>query len=491
MLHLLPLAYLAALAPLTSAQFTEAPTRPPNIVYILADDLGYGELGCYGQEKLRTPRIDRLAREGMRFTEHYSGSPVCAPARCVLMTGLHTGHALVRANWENGGWGEDEPEGQLPLEPGTTTLASVLHDAGYATAAIGKWGLGGPGTSGHPNDQGFDLFHGYLCQRKAHNYYPAHLWRNDEKQVLEGNGWFKAHQKLSEPFDVPGDYYELTTRAVYAPDRMLDEALRFVTLNHDRPFLLYFASPIPHAALQIPPDELAAWPAEWDEQPYLGQKGYLPHPRPRAAYAAMVARFDSDVGHLLDLLDELGLADDTIVMLSSDNGPTFNGGTDSAFFESTAGLRGLKGSVWEGGLRVPMIARWPGRIAAGAESDHPSGFQDVLPTVLELASIERELDGDGLSFAPTLLGTGEQPEHEALYWEYVGKQALRSGRWKAVRPRVGKGELEVQLYDLDSDPAESTDVAADHPELVARMEALLAAAHTPSAVFPIAALDGE
>ena len=479
------------LVPDSAAQEAAELERPPNVVYVLADDLGYGELGCYGQKKIRTPRIDQLAREGMRFTQHYSGSPVCAPSRCVLMTGLHTGHAHVRANWENGGWGEHEPEGQLPLPEGTPTLARLLQDAGYATGAVGKWGLGGPDTSGHPNHQGFDLFHGYLCQRKAHNYYPAHLWRNGEKQVLEGNGWFRAHQKLTEPLATPGDYYAMTTRAVYAPDRMIEEALRFVAEHHDEPFFLYFASPIPHAALQVPPDELAAWPEEWDEAPYLGQKGYTPHPRPRAAYAAMVARFDRDVGRILDLLDELGLADDTVVMVSSDNGPTFNGGTDSAFFESTAGLRGLKGSVWEGGIRVPMVARWPGRIAAGAVTDHPSAFQDVLPTVLELAGVEHALEVDGVSFAPTLLGAGEQRAHGALYWEYRGKQALRAGRWKAVRPRLGKGELALQLYDLEADPGETTDVAAANPDVVAELEALLAAAHTPSEVFPIAALDGE
>ena len=268
-------------------------TPPPNIVFILADDLGYGEVGCFGQEKIKTPHIDSLAKEGVRLTEHYSGSPVCASSRCVLLTGLHTGHAEIRNNREVGGWGQDEPEGQLPLSAGTNTISSSLQKNGYVTGAFGKWGLGGPESDGHPNKQGFDTFYGYLCQRVAHNYYPTHLWNNQTKEMLEGNGvWFAAHEKL----DAPPETYERFAAGTYAPDRILEEAVDFIDAHAKEPFFLYFASTIPHLALQIPDEELGAYPKSWDTEPYLGDKGYLPHPRPRAAYAAMITRFDAEVG---------------------------------------------------------------------------------------------------------------------------------------------------------------------------------------------------
>lgn len=464
--------------------------RRPNVIYVLADDLGYGELGCYGQERIRTPNVDRLAAEGMRFTQHYSGSPVCAPSRCVLLTGRHTGHAVVRDNWENGGWGPDEPEGQLPLPEGTVTLPSLLRDAGYRTACVGKWGLGGPGTSGAPERQGFDLFLGYLCQRVAHNYYPTHLWRNGERVALEGNDYFRAHQRIDAPLPDNASYWERYARVHYAPDLMIEEALRFIRESAETPFFLYFASPVPHAAIQVPPEELKAYPAAWDEQPYLGGKGYLPHPSPRRGYAAMVSRLDRDVGRLLELVEELGLAEDTLVMFSSDNGPTYNGGTDSEFFDSAGGLRGLKGSLYEGGLRVPLVVRWPGRIAAGSSTDHVSGFQDVLPTVLELAGLEPVAGIDGISFAPTLLGRAGQEQHGHLYWEYARRQAIRMGDWKGVRPRLPRGDLELELYHLVRDPGERRDVRADFPAVADELARRLAASRTVSAVFPIPALDG-
>jgi arylsulfatase A len=467
--------------------------RKPNIVYILADDLGYAELGCYGQTKIRTPNLDRLAAEGVRFTQHYSGSPVCAPARCVLMTGLHTGHSYVRGNKEMGGWGADEPEGQLPLPAETLTVAELLKARGYATCAVGKWGLGGPGSSGHPNNQGFDEFYGLLCQRVAHNYYPTHLWRNHDVDVLAGNPWFSAHQKLKEaPAD--RDAFLPFSGERYAPDEMAEEALQFVREHADEPFFLYYATPVPHAALQVPEDSLADYTGQFDDGPYLGQKGYLPHPEPRAAYAAMVTRMDRDVGRLLALLRELELEEDTLVIFSSDNGPTFNGGTDSEFFASNGPLSGLKCSVYEGGVRVPMIARWPGEIAAGTTTDHVSGFQDVLPTLVEVAGGEAPAGLDGLSFLPTLLGKGEQAEHAYLYWEYPevdGQQAVRMGRWKAVRRNLKKGTLVTALYDLETDIAEEHDVAAEHPDVVTQIEAIMSEARTPSEHFPIPVLDGE
>ncbi len=463
--------------------------RPPNVVFVLADDLGWGELGCYGQERIRTPRIDGIAAEGMRFTRHYAGSPVCAPSRAVWMTGLHTGHAFVRDNSENGGWGKDAPEGQLPLPAGTDSLPRRLRSAGYRTACVGKWGLGGPGTSGHPNRQGFDLFFGHLCQRKAHNHYPAHLWRNEEKVELDGNPWFASHQRIDAP-PADGDYGAYTGDR-YAPAEMLAAAERFVRAHADEPFLLWYTSPIPHAALQVPDALVEEYPAEWDESPYLGRKGYLPHPRPRAAYAAMVTHLDREVGRLLDLLAELGLEDDTIVFFSSDNGPTFNGGTDSTFFDSAAGLRGLKCSVHEGGIKVPLIARWPGRIAAGSTSDLVTAFEDVFPTVTELCGLDAPEEVDGVSFAPTLLGRpDEQAAPEVRYWEYARQQAVRRGDWKLVRTWDREGAVRTMLFDLASDPNERTDLAAERPERVAALLADARAARTPSEEFPRPALDG-
>ena len=464
-------------------------SRQPNILYILADDLGYGEVGCYGQTKIQTPNIDALAASGMRFTQHYSGSPVCAPSRCVLLTGLHTGHSVVRDNWERGGWEKDAPEGQYPLPTGTVTLARELQSAGYNTSVIGKWGLGGPGTTGHPNEQGFDHFFGYLCQRWAHNYYPDHLWRNADRVELAGNEYFKAHQKIEAPLSSEGDYWERYTGETYAPDAMIAEAEEFIRASADEPFFLLFASPVPHAALQVPPADLDQYPEAWDAEHYLGQRSYLPHPSPRRTYAAMVSRFDRDIGRLLDVLDALNLASDTIVMFSSDNGPTFNGGTDSKFFDSAAGLSGLKCSVLEGGLRVPFIVRYPEHVEAGSISSVVSGFQDVLPTVLELTGAPAVADIDGISLVPTLLGGKEQRVHDALYWEYRGQQALRMGDWKALRRKLKAGSDRMELYHLLRDPSESTDVADQHPALVERFAAEMASRRFPSTDFPLALID--
>jgi len=469
---------------LTSTTFAQ-PTEPrrPNIIFFLADDLGYNELGCYGQTKIKTPHIDRLAAEGMRFTQHYSGSPVCAPSRCTLLTGLHTGHAYIRDNYEMGGWQRDATEGQLHLPEGTQTLATLLKENGYATAGVGKWGLGGPDTTGHPNNQGFDLWYGYLCQRIAHNYYPEHVWRNNEKVVLAGNPYFSAHQRLKE---VPSDPKEFDrfTGEQYAPDLCADEALNFIRENKDQPFFLFYATVVPHAAIQVPDDSLEPYlPLGWDEKPYLGHRGYLPHPAPRAGYAAMVSRMDRDFGRIMSLLDELDLDENTIIFFSSDNGPTFNGGTDSTFFESAKPFRGLKCSVYEGGIRIPMIVRWPKKIQPGSTTDLPSAFWDVMPTLCDLADIETPQGLDGLSMAPTLLNQPEhQRRHDYLYWEYNGKQALQIGPWKAIR-FVKKNTIE--LYNLINDSYETTNIADDHPDLVGVIEGLLRTARTESEHFPL------
>ena len=463
-----------------------ATDAPPNIIYILADDLGYGELGSYGQTKIKTPHLDRLAAEGLRFTQHYSGSPVCAPSRATLMSGKHTGHTLVRDNYELGGFADDEERGQLPLPPGSFTLGRMLQGQGYATAAIGKWGLGGPGSTGVPHEQGFDLFYGYLDQKQAHNYYPTHLWRNAEWDTLR-NPYFHPHQRFEG--DDPNDpaAYDSYKGVDYAGDLMADEALQFIRDHQDRPFFLYLPHPVPHLALQVPDEELAQYEGLFDESPYLGDKGYLPHIRPQSAYAAMITRMDAYVGRVLDLLDELDLTDNTLVMFSSDNGPTYVGGVNTDLFESAGPLRGGKGEVYEGGIRVPMIARWPGRVAPGTVTDHVSAFWDVVPTLGDLAGATPPADIDGVSFLPTLLGEGEQAQHDHLYWEYHGRswngaQAVRLGNWKGVR--LGghdDANAPIELYDLNIDIGETNDVASEQRDVVALIQAIMDS-RTPSEI---------
>ena len=489
----IPALALTSTASWGQSQSASEPTidRPPNIVIFLADDLGYGELGCYGQEKIRTPNIDQLAAEGMRFTQFYSGSTVCAPSRCVLMTGRHTGHSFIRGNREVGGWGPEEPEGQYPLADEQITLAELLQEHGYATCAVGKWGLGGPGSEGHPNRQGFDHFYGYLCQRVAHNYYPTHLWRNSDVDVQHGNRYFKSHQRLKAPLATEAEYDRFKGED-YAPQAIADEATQFVRDHADEPFFLYYASIIPHMALQAPDDYVDQYPRAWDEAPYLGGNGYLPTPRPRATYAAMISFLDASVGRIMQELEEQGIADDTIILFTSDNGTTFNGGVDREFFESLAGLRGHKCNLYEGGIRAPMIARWPGRIPAGSESGHIGCSYDILPTMMDLLGLPEPDDIDGISFAPALLDQGEQPAHDHLYWEYPEskqQQAVRFGDFKAIRPNLRKGDLTIELYNLAADPGEEHNLAEERPDLVERARALMSASRSPNPLFPITALD--
>ncbi|MFN9742383.1 MAG: arylsulfatase [Acidobacteriota bacterium] len=446
------------------------PATRPNIILIVADDLGSAELGSYGQKKIRTPHLDRLAAEGIRFTNFYAGSPVCAPSRYVLMTGRHGGHAYIRDNKEV------SPEGQWPIPDSTVTIAELLKAQGYATGAFGKWGLGFVGSEGDPNRQGFDLFYGYNCQREAHNFYPTHLWRNEQKIMLEGNT------------------RGLTGRQ-YSHDLIEAEALRFIRDHQDRPFFLYVPFTIPHLALQVPDDSLAEYVGTWDDPAYDGQNGYLPHPHPRAAYAAMVTRMDRSVGRMLQTLRETGLDRQTIVLFTSDNGPTYDrlGGSDSDFFQSAGILRGHKGSVYEGGIRVPLIAHWPGRIGAGRTADLPAAFYDLLPTLVEIGGGRSDHPSDGVSLVPTLTGRGRQRRHEFLFWDfngYGGQQAVRLGNWKGIRRQIGKGNRQLELYDLAHDPAEQHDVAAAHPALVRKIEKIMAANHEPSALFPLPAVDG-
>ena len=452
----------------------------PNIVLILADDLGYAELGCYGQKWIKTPNLDRLAAEGMRFTRHYCGNAVCAPSRCSLLTGKHPGHAYIRSNGdpkdlqhlkEKHGW---VFPGQNPIPDAEVTIAEMLKARGYATAAIGKWGLGHFGTTGDPNRQGFDLFYGFNCQRHAHNHYPRFLWRNGRQEILPGNDRTLNGQ-------------------TYSQDKFTEVALDFIRRNKDRPFFLYLPFAIPHLSIQVPEQSLAQYKGKIPEADYE-HRGYLKHPFPRAGYAAMISHMDRDVGQIVALVKKLGLDENTLVVFSSDNGPTHDrlGGSDSAFFQSAGPFRGLKGSLYEGGIRVPMIARWPGKIKAGAVSDHLSAFWDVMPTVAELTGVDAPAGIDGISFAPTLLGRpGEQQKHKFLYWEfpgYGGQQAVRMGRWKAVRQgmarRNNKQPLRIQLFDLDKDPGEQHDVAAENAGVVEKMRSIMASARVPSKLFP-------
>jgi arylsulfatase len=443
----------------------------PNIIFILADDLGMYELGCYGQKKIRTPNIDKLAADGMRFTQFYTGSPVCAPSRCVLMTGKHSGHAFIRTNLGV------KPQGQYPIPADSVTIAKLLKARGYATGGTGKWGLGPMDSEGSPLKQGFDMFFGYACQGHAHNHYPAWLWKNDKKITLEGNN--------------NGD-----TGKTYSHDLMEAEALDFIKTNKEKPFFLYVPFTIPHLSLQVPDDSLEEYKGKWPETPYKGDKSdYRKQDFPRAAYAAMVTRMDRSIGRIMEALKNLKLDANTIVFFSSDNGPIGGYcGTDTKFFESLGSFHGMKGSLYEGGIRTPFIARWPGKIQAGATSDLVAAFQDVLPTLSELAGAEVPKDIDGYSIVPTLLSKGEQKRHEFFYWEfpsYGGQQAVRAGDWKAVRQNLTQGKIVTELYNLKDDVGEKTNLADKHPDIVAKLEKIMKEEHTPSTLFPIKVLDDK
>ena len=464
-----------------------ATKKQPNVLFVMADDLGYGELGSFGQQKIRTPRLDQLAAQGMRLTRHYCGSPVCAPSRCVLMTGKHPGKAAVRNNKEH------KPEGQWALPTSEPMMSEMMKDAGYTTGAFGKWGLGPPRTDSDPIARGYDRFFGYNCQRHAHSYYTDYLWSDRERVRLANDPAISGHGKLKageDPND-PASYARFRGED-YAPDHILDAAKDFLRQSKDRPFFLYYPSVIPHLALHIPEAELAQYEGEFPETPYPGGKGYTPHFKPRAAYAAMITRLDRSVGELLDLLDELGLAEETIVVFTSDNGATHSpvGGTDVDFFDSCGGLRGRKGSMYEGGIRVPGIVRWPGRVAAGSSSDRVTGFEDWMPTLAELCGGEVPTGCNGVSFAATLTGD-DQAARDFLYREFAGYrgwQAVWQGDYKLVRSNMHK-QPKTELFDLGTDPTEQRDLAAAMPERVAAMMEVATREHTPSETFPLKAID--
>jgi len=471
-----------------------------NVVFILADDLGWGELGCYGQEKIPTPNIDSLAREGMRFTQHYSGAPVCAPSRCVLMTGKHSGHAEIRGNQQAKVLFPEFSEGQHPLSAAAKTLAETFQEHGYVTGAMGKWGLGPVGSTGDPNRQGFDLFFGYNCQAVAHSYYPRALWRNNQQVVINSRPIPSRAQKPEGEVRIE-DY----VGEEYAPRRMIAEAEAFIDVSRDRPFFLYLPFIEPHVAMHPPRDIVDPFPADWDKEVYRGENSYLPHPRPRAAYASMIADLDRHVGRILAKLKEHRLEQRTLVIFTSDNGtthagngnPRFHvGGVDAKFFESTRSLRGYKGSVYEGGIRVPLVVRLPGAIAAGAVSEMPSYFADWFPTLCQALSLKAPEALDGVSLWPVLTGKTPRVARNPMLWvfpEYGGQVAIRIGDMKLVRQRLGSAKPGAwEVYDLEHDPGETTNRAADHSALLVQAKEILRNEVDENAVFPVnLALDAD
>ncbi len=438
-------------------------SQSPNIIYILADDLGYGDLSCYGQETLKTPHLDGLARSGMRFTQHYAGSTVCAPSRCVLMTGLHTGNTRIRGN------------DRSLLRPQDITLAEVLKDAGYTTGCVGKWGIGHPPPLDDPQRHGFDYFYGYINMFHAHNFYPEWLVENGKNVRLRNI----VYDDYDKPLDREGRGVA-SQKVDYAPELITQAGLRYIEDHRNEPFFLYFAMNIPHANNEAGRDKIAN--QNGMEVPDHGTFAEKEWPEQEKGFARMIEIIDSDVGRILDKLDELGLTENTLVIFSSDNGPHQEGGHKMPFFNSNGPLKGMKRDLYEGGIRVPLIARWPGHIQAGAESHHISGFQDVLPTLAEITGKGLAVT-DGISFAPTLLGDSRnQKEHPFLYWEFYeqgGKRALRKGFWKAVQRNITRNDnAPIELYDLSQDMGETTDISAQCPQLVSEMKRLMEGSHT-------------
>ena len=450
--------FLLACLSIAAAGARSEATSQPNIIYILLDDAGYGDLSCYGQTKFLTPNIDRLASEGMKFTNHYSGSTVCAPTRSVIMSGLHTGHTPSRGNREI------KPVGQFPIPATTFTIAEALKKAGYATGAFGKWGLGNPGSEGDPIHQGFDRFFGYNCQRNAHTYYPTWLFDDLRKIELDGK--------------------------TYAHDLIMDKAVEWIDRQHENPFFCFLPVTIPHAAMHVLEKYAAPFREKFPEfENKVGRYGNnKPFAKnPAAQFAGMMTALDEGIGRVLKSLKKHQIDQNTIVLLSSDNGPHKEGGHMPNYFNSNGGLRGFKRDLYEGGIRCPLLVRWPGKVEAGSTSNHISAHWDLFPTFCELAGTNPPEGLDGISFLPTLLGK-EQEKHEHLYWEFYeggGKRAVRIGKWKAVQNQVNrKGkDAPIEIYDLESDRAETSDLAAQNSELIARIQKIFERSHTPSPLW--------
>ncbi|GGZ13218.1 arylsulfatase [Echinicola pacifica] len=461
---------------------TAEEVKKPNIIYILADDMGYADIGAYGQDKIETPNLDAMAKSGIKFLNHYTGSTVCAPSRSALLTGLHTGHTPIRGNKEY------QPEGQQAMPDSVFTIGKMMQDAGYITGTFGKWGLGFVGTTGDPLNQGMDYFYGYNCQRQAHRYYPDYLWENDKKVILDGNGW--QHKQT------------------YAQDVIHEKTLAFIDENKDKPFFMYVPLVAPHAELATPDTATVNKYRKryGSEKPYIGKTGadygddlvigmYQSQEYPRATYATMVETIDRYVGEIMAKLEENGLAENTIIMFASDNGPHREGGNDPDFFDSNNGFRGYKRDLYDGGIRTAFMVKWPGKIKAGAQTDHVSAFWDLLPTLADIIDYENLPSVDGVSFLPTLLGESTQPQHDFLYWEFVeqgGKQAVRKGDWKGVKLKVRDNKnAPLELYNLKNDPGETNNVADQHPEMVQELENLIQSSHTTNPIFPLFKNEGE
>ena len=482
----------------TAKQSEAQADEKPNIIYILADDLGYGDVGAYGQTKIETPNIDALAKEGMMFTQHYSGAPVCAPARAALLTGLHGGHASIRGNdeWEERGdvWNyraiikDSTLEGQRPMPKNTITIAQLLKSANYKTAIVGKWGLGAPQTESIPTKMGFDYFFGYNCQRLAHTYTPVHLYENDQRVYLNNDTIAPGLGLLKEDDPFAAASYEKYGQPDYSPDLIFNKMMGFIEANKKDPFFMYWASPIPHVPLQAPQRWVDYYVNKFgEEEPYYFKKevgSYFPARYPHATYAAMISYLDENVGKLVDFLKEEGLYENTLIVFTSDNGPTYNGGADPDFFNSGGLFEGSsgkgKGYTYEGGIRVPMIATWPAKIKAGTTSHHISAFYDVMPTLNEVAKVQTETKTDGISFYNTLTSTEKQKEHDYLYWEfagYEGQVAVRMGKWKMIWKNINRGNKAVELYDLEGDIREENNIMKDHPEMLQKFHEILKKEH--------------
>lgn len=445
--------------------------KRPNVIFILADDLGYGDLGCYGQKLIDTPNLDKLAASGMQFTQFYAGTSVCAPSRAALMTGRHTGHTPLRGNFEV------QPEGQYPLPDSSFTIAEMFKKAGYATGLFGKWGLGYPGSAGEPNKQGFDAFYGYNCQRQSHNFFPGHLWENGQRVPL-ANSPSRQQQ--------------------YAADLIQQKALSFLASHARQPFFLYLAYTLPHAGLQLPAGDEAfeKYKKKFNEKPQpvvasWNGVGYQPQAYPKATYAAMVSKLDNYVGEVTEQVKKLGLAQNTLIVFVSDNGPHREGGNQPEYFNSSGGLRGIKRDLYEGGIRVPMMASWPSVIKPGQQSAHVGAFWDFLPTFAELAGQPAPEGTDGISLLPALKAKGKQRQHAFLYWEFHedgGRQAVRMGNWKGVRLNVRKdGRAPMALFDLAADPGETKDLSAAHPAVVKEITRIMEREHISHPSFPLVA----
>jgi len=467
---------LSFLLTLTTLALAQKKDQRPNIVLIMADDLGYGDLGVYGQQKIETKHIDSLAAKGMKFDNFYAGTSVCAPSRSSLMTGQHTGHTYVRGNKEI------EPEGQQPLADSVQTFAMLLQQAGYTTGAFGKWGLGMVNTSGAPNQKGFDEFYGYNCQRQSHRYYPTHLWHNKERIELNDNG--------------------LMAQGQYAPALIQEKTLEFIDENRERPSFLYVPTVLPHAELSGPDDKYyQLYANRFDEKPYKGNDygpqatvpGYASVEKPHAMYASMVSRMDAYVGQIVDRLRKNKLLDNTIIIFTSDNGSHKEGGADPNFFNSSGGLRGNKRDLYEGGIKTPFIVYWQGKVAEGKTSSYLGAFWDIMPTMVEVAQANKPHYTDGISFVPTLLGNNkQQKQHQYLYWEFHedgGRQALRQGDWKLILQKVTSSQPSAELYNLKQDPKEQNNIARENPNKVKELRQLIEKAHVESDIFPLTSVN--